>query len=138
MTDWKARCATLIDKIDYTWGDIPDDVLALISRTRAELAQPEPERPTDDEIDQLSHEKWKLRKSTHWAISTALTRWGRPAIKPVPVSERLPGPEDCDGCGNCWWFRQATRDDFSFWWLGGGDNTSTHWLPHHALPVPQP
>jgi hypothetical protein len=43
MTDWKARCATLIDKIDYTWGDIPDDVLALIDRTRAELAQPEPE-----------------------------------------------------------------------------------------------
>jgi hypothetical protein len=25
------------------------------------------------------------------AIAEALTRWGRPAIKPVPVAERLPG-----------------------------------------------
>jgi len=29
-------------------------------------------------------------------IRAVLARWGRPSIKPVPVSERLPGPEDCD------------------------------------------
>jgi hypothetical protein len=63
------------------------------------------------------------------------SRWS-PTIEPVPVAERLPGAEDCDACGNCWWFRQATRDDFPFWWFGGGDNASTHWLPHHALPMP--
>ena len=65
------------------------------------------------------------------------SRWS-PTTKPVPVAERLPGPEDCDACGNCWWFRQATRDDFPFWWFGGGDNASTHWLPHHVLPIPIP
>lgn len=77
-----------------------------------------------------------LAAATLAGLHAVLARWGRPAIEPVPVGERLPGPEDCDGCGNCWWFRQATRDDFPFWWFGDGDNTSTHWLPHHALPVP--
>ncbi len=55
---------------------------------------------------------------------------------PVPVIERLPGPEDCDVDGRCWWW----DDDEDAWvlhtrlirlqpWI--------HWLPHHALPVPQ-
>jgi hypothetical protein len=30
-----------------------------------------------------------------------LARWGRPALKPVPVSERLPEPGDCDAEGKC-------------------------------------
>jgi hypothetical protein len=64
--------------------------------------------------------------------------------KPVPVAERLPGPEDCDVEGRCWWFMSAhsvgifrqssswclgkrVAEDFGIW---------THWLPHYALPVP--
>ena len=65
---------------------------------------------------------------------------------PVPVSERLPGPEDCDAEGRCWWFlptqqleilRQSDawsfrrhtprKDDYCLW---------THWLPATALPLP--
>jgi hypothetical protein len=41
--------AELIEKIDYTWGDIPEDVLDLMNRARAELnAAPEGEEPRPD------------------------------------------------------------------------------------------
>jgi hypothetical protein len=82
-----------------------------------------------------------------------LARWGRPAIKPIPVSERLPGPEDCLGrpfeetdAGYCWWWFPE-REEWWFveaviWRAGSYHNwtpiSATHWLPHHALPVPQP
>lgn len=45
--------------------------------------------------------------------------------QPVPVSERLPEPEDCDAEGRCWWFHD---EDGAL---------CSHWLPAHALPVPQ-
>jgi hypothetical protein len=65
----------------------------------------------------------------------ALARWGRPAIGPVPVSERLPGPEDCDAEGRCWWW----DEDDDMWRLSEHRPWLlcwTHWLPHWALPVP--
>ena len=159
MTDtFRALCAELANhlqgrkELECGWGE-EDPEQDLLDRARAALAQPEPVGPTDEELIQLAIDTRLYRfqatagdpiqyemteQQIHAFARTVLARWGRPAIKPVPVSERLPGPEDCDGCGNCWWFRQATRDDFPFWWLGGVDNTSTHWLPHHALPVPTP
>jgi len=54
MTDWRERCAALVDEIDYTWGDIPDDLFVLLDRTRAELAQPEPKGVTDGEIEEAA------------------------------------------------------------------------------------
>jgi hypothetical protein len=36
-----------------------------------------------------------------FAQQQALARWSRPAIKPVPVAERLPGPEDVDWLDIC-------------------------------------
>jgi hypothetical protein len=65
------------------------------------------------------------------------SRWS-PAIEPVPVAERLPGPEDCDGEGWCWMYEPD-----GVWWQVLIEAPSimpslTHWLPHHALPVPQP
>jgi hypothetical protein len=67
----------------------------------------------------------------------------RPAIEPVPVSERLPGPEDCDAEGRCWFFHTSTIGG-NEWFLSQLPKISewyrwqsiTHWLPHHALPVP--
>ena len=60
---------------------------------------------------------------------------------PVPVAERLPRPEDCDAEGRCWWGAPKTNVVAMHWiyykqrqWI---DGTTTHWLPHHALPVPQ-
>jgi hypothetical protein len=77
----------------------------------------------------------------------ALARWGCPAIDPVPVAERLPGPEDCDAEGRCWWLKQAANPEHDLltptWHLqrhGPAGSTFfkfTHWLPHHALPMPQ-
>jgi len=60
---------------------------------------------------------------------------GRPAIEPVLVSERLPGPEDCDAEGQCWWW----DEDDDMWRLSEHRPWLlcwTHWLPRWALPVP--
>lgn len=64
--------------------------------------------------------------------------------QPVPVSERLPGPEDCDAEGNVWAWRrfdsEGDMDNGDFWcvafceWLEDEDCGFTHWLPASALP----
>ena len=73
------------------------------------------------------------------AIRRALELWGGAAV-PVPVSERLPGAEDLDAKGMCWW---AANDGIYDHWrkldLASALNNPwrpTHWLPHWALPVP--
>ena len=79
-------------------------------------------------------------------------------LAPVPVSERLPGPEDCDAEGRCWLL--TVEDEYPQWRLhsiegnqpGGAtmiwvpvDSSpgvmvdcfyTSHWLPAHALPLP--
>jgi hypothetical protein len=76
-----------------------------------------------------------------------LTRYARPAIEPVPVSERLPGPEDCDSEDQCWLWRTDGIEEFwelvipsynihEYNWTSQWKYT--HWLPHWALPVPAP
>lgn len=61
----------------------------------------------------------------------------RQAPQPVSVHERLPGPEDCDAEHYCWrwntigglWARQPlARRWYDF---------ESHWLPAHALPLPE-
>jgi hypothetical protein len=91
---------------------------------------------------------------TQWAkrffrIATLLQQLSAPAaaVVPVPVlvSERLPGPEDCwpdghDKVGCCWLW--APDECLGRWevqcgdWASDVDGEYTHWLPHHALPVP--
>jgi hypothetical protein len=79
-----------------------------------------------------------------------LTRWGRPTIEPVPVAKRLPGPGDCLGrpweetdagfAGGCfplsekWCFLPGPIWKGS--WQCSPPLGASHWLPHHALPVP--
>jgi hypothetical protein len=61
---------------------------------------------------------------------------GRPTIEPVPVAERLPTEADCDAEGRCW----LTSVDVEPGWVTDNPEQCTnwtHWLPHHALPVPQ-
>jgi hypothetical protein len=79
------------------------------------------------------------------AAADAIARYARHTLQPVPVAERMPGPEDCDKQGRCWWYLQRNVVDdpgLPNWtldtyranprhWL------QTHWLPAHALPVPQ-
>ena len=70
---------------------------------------------------------------------------GRPTPQPVAVSERLPGPEDCDEQGRCWaWlpFDLDEEEDGDTWrltpskWLPESWERWTHWLPANALPTP--
>jgi hypothetical protein len=71
----------------------------------------------------------------------AINALARLAIQPVPVAERLPGPEDCDAEGRCWLCGKVEGD----WRLLNPARSGvpqlkycfSHWLPHHALPVPQ-
>ncbi len=65
--------------------------------------------------------------------------------QPVPVSERPPGPEDCDAEGRCWWGRDESDDWYADWTLAThkavaefcGFSPQTVWLPAHSLPLPE-
>jgi hypothetical protein len=101
-----------------SWGMLlPAEQAQVVERTEAE---------PDSEFD-----KW-----VRYELVPA--RWGTPAIQPVPVSERLPGPEDCTAQGWCWVLYRS----FATWTLepplgeDGKHTGYTHWLPHWALPVP--
>ncbi len=113
----------------------------------AALAEPEPEGPTDDELLEVAAKAlgYKSIPSDETCLTAeagellayaraVLARWGRPAIKPVPVSERLPGPEDCDAEGMCWWWCHRHES----WEFHSSQDHYMHWLPHWALPVPTP
>ena len=153
MTDFRARCQELIDEIDakaYGIKSLPSSVA--IERARAALAQPEPQGPSDEELlASVRHfygDQAAADMGAEDDLRTAravLAHWGRPAIDPVPVSERLPGPEDCDAEGRCWFFHTSTIGG-NEWFLNQLPKVSewyrwqsiTHWLPHWALPVPAP
>jgi hypothetical protein len=76
-----------------------------------------------------------------WAAWRDRAALGRPTIEPVPVSERLPGPEDCDAEGRCWWWIVDQPGELPHWIYCTLEVLSwtnfTAWLPHYALPVPQ-
>jgi hypothetical protein len=134
MTDtFRALCAELMDAID---SGIPTERIKqspLAVRVDAALAQPEPQGPTVMQILALSDEIEAEELGTIDLVRRALARWGRPAIEPVPVNERLPGPEDCDLFERVWAFNPVLDH-----WKVTRINQSihTHWLPYWALPVP--
>ena len=158
-TDYRALCAALLDEIGH---ESPTTCLA-----RAALAQPESVGPTDEELAQLIYEKAFVPAAGHcktdappWVergnslaqgdarecARAVLQRWGRPALAPIPVSERLPRAEDCapegsDAVGCCWLWEPDINghEPLGAWklehkdWASDGD--ATHWLPFHALPL---
>lgn len=71
----------------------------------------------------------------------ALDTFGATSPPPVSVTERLPGPEDCDAEGRCWW-EFAGSDDYGPSWtlmkMHGIPSDMTRWLPAcvTALPLP--
>jgi hypothetical protein len=85
------------------------------NETNAPPTQPEPEGPTDEELDKVLFQAVNAymesvspfggpvdqRRLDRAKARAVLTRWGRPAIQPVAVSERLPGPEDVDWLDIC-------------------------------------
>lgn len=75
--------------------------------------------------------------------------WNRRAAdraqrQPVPVSERLPGPGDCDAEGRCWWGTPSFVNSYTVtqsaqWRLSAPDDrfgSELFWRPAHALPLP--
>jgi hypothetical protein len=140
MTDFRALCAELADSVELLLEMRAVDAKPMaitedrFFRARAALAQPEPQGPTDEELWDLYQDLGRDFSPTGFA-RTVLTRYARPAIEPVPVAERLPGPEDCDAEGCCWFYSgRYGRWERLLYKLSHG---YTHWLPHYALPVPQ-
>jgi hypothetical protein len=143
MTDFRALCAELLASYEDTFviSEPSDD--PLVQQARAALAQPEPQGPTDEELKAAYWEAFKnaapCGAEQSWLAGLrAVACWDRPVIEPVPVAERLPGPEDCDAEGCCWAIGERGN------WMcvhvlgrSWSNPIYTHWLPHHALPVPQ-
>lgn len=86
------------------------------------------------------------------AVAAYLTRAAellqRQVLVPVSVSERLPGPSDCapwpkDSDASAWCWVGTDQDDGWNWeqrsagCLAMFPDDFTHWLPAHALPLPE-
>lgn len=140
--------------MDFLGGTEEVEVRNYIERleSAASAAQPEPAAPTDEEIEEWADAAseapleemdpeiygWRrcfTKEEFGASIRAALTRWGTPAIQPVPASERLPGPENKTTDDECWFWDPIS----GCWFLLPGSPLNdhyTHWLPHWALPVP--
>jgi hypothetical protein len=151
MTDYKQLCAELVNRleglydelVDSEMGWVPPEAQELMTRAHAALAEPEPEVPTDEELDELFTEIDQSGEPESWRAyaRAVLARWGNhpgspdsSTPQPVTVSERLPGDE------LCWWYEPDEDDGYGGMWtllrIRGGTARYSHWLPAHALPQP--
>jgi hypothetical protein len=99
MTDYRALCARMADELDHYRQLLMDDrraTHALATEARAALAQPDPEGPTDEEIEEWADAATEVpleemdpdihgwqrcftAKEFSETIRAALARWGTPA-----------------------------------------------------------
>lgn len=170
MTDYKQLCTQLLEAYEILLGELRFDN-RLAKRTRAALAEPEPEVPTDEEIMELMSQQMRddlaaaaralsgfdpdnvkaasvfriiLNRHSVDHARAVLARWGNhpespdSSTQPIPVSERLPGAEDCDAKGRCWAWKLDDEDDAWHLELKEWINSpwTTHWLPAHVLSQP--
>jgi hypothetical protein len=146
-TDFRALCAELADALNGHTSLYEGHESELVARARTALAQPEPEGEAGELVKDLREcaDSCTLAEKHGWArvmrrAAELLTRYARPTIKPVPITERPWEREGwCDEYGMCWRFDPCDRG----WWSYGpilpsdGDPAPfTYLLPHHALPVP--
>ena len=131
----------------------------VVDFARAVLARwgnPAPQPPAEGEVaelvawlrEQAEHELGSTFDADYFSEDPAARNLNRAADllqrlsppQPVPVSERLPGPEDCDGDGLCWWliepYPRPVGPGGKLWSLSRYCPGSTYWLPAHALPLP--
>ena len=93
----------------------------------------------------LSHKTKKELRANGARLIRAAELLERQALVPVPVSERPPGPEDCDAEGRCWWGTPGFVNSYTVaqsaqWRLSTPDDrfgSELFWLPAHALPLPE-
>ena len=119
--------------------------------------QPEPEGVTEEQWDAIKDRLWSQYETHGYqgerfiyegdfytALDVArqeLTRYARPAIEPVPITERPWEREGwCDANGMCWLYLGHEYDGIPRWiyvhFLHANDGEYTHSLPYHALPLP--
>ena len=167
MTDFRALCARMADELDHYRQLLMDDrreTHALATEARAALAEPQGEGPTamGKVLARVQFAERQINHPSDVVLRQYCDDWfyGDPEKKevdpvdlcrgaiqlfaqspqPIPVSERLPGAEDCDAEGRCWawdvyadsWVLYPARMVGSIVIEG----RVTHWLPAHALPVP--
>ena len=129
-----------------------------IEYARAVLARwgnPVPAPPADGEVAELvellRHEARDSgpHEGAHPSWCAAMERAAellqRQALVPVSVSERLPGPEDCDEEGRCWWWYPPVPEQNYGYWIYEDNAVPERsrlewpdsWLPAHALPLPE-
>lgn len=81
MTDYKQLCAELLQELESSHDDvglINNRRISLINRTRAALAEPQPESPTQRQLLQLAAEFWPEGAEPTQAVPYAravLARW---------------------------------------------------------------
>ena len=167
-----SELAELLGEIHLlVWGEAPHlldedrggnarldiDIEEAIKRfAEAVRSQPEPQGlKRQDIIDWLVNDRaWgTVVAPTMWRaeddellglLQRAIAHFTRPAIEPVPVSERLPGPEDCVRRGDddwCWGQERSllTGQAAARWRLMRVSSLAEEavtWLPHWALSMP--
>jgi len=108
MTDFRELCAELLESAeeleDLMQGAIDSDYMPdsltlqpirlCLDQARSALAQPEPQRPTDEDLYVLFdwlNDEWLSNNEGEFPLPVfaraVLARWGRPAIEPVPQQE---------------------------------------------------
>ena len=131
---------------DWVDGDFIAPPEAVVAFARAILARfgHQPAPPAAGDVGVLLRElrdaAFDLNGSdpAKWMLTRAADLLEQRHPTPVPVSERLPGPEDCTAQGWCWVLYQG----FATWTLepplgqDGKHTGYTHWLPANALPLP--
>jgi hypothetical protein len=148
-TDFRALCADLLDEAIYL-GSLPYEQgvdYELMQRARSALAQPAP--PAEGKVSELVDQirqialAWEpdaclLGNMTARQLARAADLLEHHHPAPVPVSERLPRPEDCDAEGKFWiWSTAGAMARWQLVYLKFVENVSfAHWLPFHALPLP--
>ena len=152
MADFRALCAELTEKLDELncLYKVPSQS-ALIERARAALADEPaaPAPPADGEVAELvaALQSQAIQCTCDQLTSGDLRRAAellqRQALVPVSVSERLPGPKDCDAEGKCWIHQPCKAcPESPAWELMPAKYAIPAygvvcWLPAHALPLPE-
>jgi hypothetical protein len=139
---WPPRSTEAACEQDYTFAR------AVLARWGRPAAAPVPEPGEVAGIAEWLNKRGQMAdlgtRDWYFRAATLLQQQDAPApvTVPVPVSERLPGPEDCDDQGRCWMFGKVEGD----WRLISRIDPGipklrycfSHWLPANALPLPAP
>jgi hypothetical protein len=132
------------DSLENTLDSIKGRLLAAVRDWLPTAVISTSQPPADGEVAELvesvrKDRQWlDLRRDVKDRILRIADLLQRQHLQPVAVSERLPGAEDCDEQGRCWWGFEETDDYEPCWTLRkmhGIPFSSTRFIPANALPT---